>query len=71
MATDQEHNRLEPTIYDVALLAGVSHMTVSRVINGGEYVRQQTSEKVLAAIRELNYSPNQAAQDLARRNPRR
>lgn len=53
------------TIADVARLAAVSPMTVSRVINDGENVRGETREKVRAAIRELNYSPNFAARSLA------
>ncbi len=54
------------TIVDVAQLAGVSRMTVSRVINDGASVREATREAVLAAIRELNYAPNLAARTLVR-----
>ncbi|WP_260925942.1 LacI family DNA-binding transcriptional regulator [Novosphingobium sp. 9] len=54
-----------PTISDVATLAGVSMMTVSRVINADAKVRQSTREKVNAAIAELNYAPNRAARSLA------
>jgi LacI family transcriptional regulator len=50
---------------DVARLAGVSPMTVSRVVNGEKNVRPATREAVLAAARELNYSPNLAAKTLA------
>lgn len=50
---------------DVARRAGVSHQTVSRVINDPERVRTETREKVLAAIRELDYRPNRAARALA------
>ncbi|WP_417934696.1 LacI family DNA-binding transcriptional regulator, partial [Enterobacter cloacae complex sp.6700816] len=46
------------TIADVAQLAGVSPMTVSRVINGEQNVRPGTREKVQAAVAELNYVPN-------------
>ena len=49
---------------DVARKAGVSIMTVSRVINGAENVRPETREKVLEAIRELAYYPNAAARAL-------
>lgn len=49
---------------DVALLAGVSHMTVSRVINDPGSVARETRAKVLAAIRELDYRPNVAARTL-------
>jgi LacI family transcriptional regulator len=52
------------TIVDVAELAGVSRMTVSRVINDGAKVREATRLAVLAAIRELNYAPNLAARNL-------
>jgi DNA-binding LacI/PurR family transcriptional regulator len=49
---------------DVARLAGVSHQTVSRVLNGHPNVRPQTRAGVLAAIRELGYRPNAAARSL-------
>jgi len=49
---------------DVAELAGVSQQTVSRVVNSREYVGGDTRERVLAAMRELNYRPNRAAQAL-------
>jgi DNA-binding LacI/PurR family transcriptional regulator len=49
---------------DVAKLAGVSQQTVSRVVNGREYVGGDTRERVLTAMRELNYRPNRAAQAL-------
>jgi LacI family transcriptional regulator len=54
------------TIGDVARRAGVSAMTVSRVVNGGKNVRDSTREAVNAALRELDYSPNLAARSLAR-----
>ena len=54
-----------PTISDVARLAGVSPMTVSRVINAEGNVRAGTRDLVNAAISELNYAPNQAARSLA------
>jgi DNA-binding LacI/PurR family transcriptional regulator len=49
---------------DVAKLAGVSHQTVSRVINGSPQVRPATRERVLAAMAELDYRPNSAARAL-------
>lgn len=52
------------TISDVAKLAGLSVPTVSRVINNKEYVSQKTRQKVLDAIKELNYVPSTAAQQL-------
>jgi LacI family transcriptional regulator len=54
-----------PTISDVALLAGVSPMTVSRVINADANVRDSTREAVNAAIAQLSYAPNPAARSLA------
>ena len=45
-------------------MAGVSRMTVSRVINDGAKVRQATREAVQGAIRALNYEPNLAARNL-------
>jgi LacI family transcriptional regulator len=54
-----------PTIGDVARRAGVSPMTVSRVINGEANVRDTTREAVNAAITALNYAPNPAARSLA------
>ena len=50
---------------DVGRLAGVSHQTVSRVINGSRHVSPQTRERVLAAMRELGYRPNSIARALA------
>jgi len=54
-----------PTISDVAEIAGVSPMTVSRVINGEANVREATRDKVNAAIAALSYAPNRAARSLA------
>lgn len=50
---------------DVARLAGVSHQTVSRVLNDHPNVREQTRIRVRAAITELGYRPNRAARMLA------
>ena len=54
-----------PTISDVAKLAGVSPMTVSRVINAETNVRPATRDAVNVAIQTLNYAPNRAARSLA------
>jgi DNA-binding LacI/PurR family transcriptional regulator len=54
-----------PSIADVASLAGVSHQTVSRVLNDHPSVRQLTRARVLAAIDQLGYRPNTAARALA------
>lgn len=53
------------TIHDVASLAGVSLMTVSRVLNRETNVKAETRELVIAAMRELNYTPSSAARTLA------
>jgi LacI family transcriptional regulator len=58
-----------PTIADVARVAGVSPMTVSRVINREGSVRASTREAVESAIAELNYLPNRAARSLAGAGP--
>jgi DNA-binding LacI/PurR family transcriptional regulator len=52
-------------IKDVADRAGVSVATVSNVISGKRKVRAETAERVMTAVRELNYSQNSAARDLA------
>ncbi|WP_062050253.1 LacI family DNA-binding transcriptional regulator [Bacillus sp. JCM 19034] len=52
------------TIYDVAKLADVSPMTVSRVINQKGPISKSTKEKVEKAIETLNYIPNKSAQSL-------
>ena len=49
---------------DVGRLAGVSHQTVSRVINGSPKVRPETRRRVIAAMRELDYRPNTVARAL-------
>ena len=53
------------TIHDVAARAGVSVATVSRVLNGKELVREETSRLVLAAAKLLRYVPNVAARSLS------
>lgn len=54
-----------PSLTDVASLAGVSHQTVSRVVNRRPNVSDATRRKVHAAILELDYRPNAAARSLA------
>ncbi|MBE2224139.1 MAG: LacI family DNA-binding transcriptional regulator [Anaerolineae bacterium] len=54
------------TIRDVAAKAGVSHQTVSRVINGSDRVLPETRAKVEDAIAELDYSPNAIARSMAK-----
>lgn len=62
--------RSHATIRQVAALAGVSHQTVSRVINGNERVSQETRQRVEAAITELGYSPNAIARFMAQGHTR-
>ena len=56
--------RRPPVMADVARLAGVSHQTVSRVVNGQDHIRPETRERVEEAIRRLGYRPNKAARTL-------
>ena len=51
---------------DVAAKAGVSSATVSRVLNGADYVQPEYKERVLQAIAELGYRPNRLASNLRR-----
>ncbi|KGP90251.1 LacI family transcriptional regulator [Pontibacillus chungwhensis BH030062] len=55
------------TIKDVAREAGVSVATVSRVLNENGYVGEETKKKVLKAMNSLNYSPNEVARSLYKR----
>jgi LacI family transcriptional regulator len=55
----------QPTIYDVAQRAGVSIATVSRALNSLSSVRPATRDKVLAAMRELEFVPNSVARGLS------
>ncbi|MDR1411540.1 MAG: LacI family transcriptional regulator [Spirochaetaceae bacterium] len=52
------------TMKDVARMAGVTQPTVSHVINGTASISKEVSEKVLEAIRKLNYRPNELARGL-------
>ncbi len=58
------------TIVEVAKRAGVSTATVSNVIRGKRRVSEPRKERVLAAIRDLNYSPNEIARSLKSRQTR-
>ncbi len=56
-----------PTIRDVAKLAGVAPITVSRVINNTGYISDSTRKRVTAAIKKLGYVPNSLARSLRSR----
>ena len=49
------------TIRDIANMAGVSHMTVSRVLNDASKVRSETRARVLSIVRAHNFTPNPKA----------
>jgi len=66
---EEVERRGQPTMADVAKLAGVSPMTVSRVMNGKGLVRESTRRKVAEAVAALNYTPNQEARNLAGSKP--
>ena len=55
-----------PTIKDVALKAGVSVTTVSRVLNNRGYLSEELKEKVYGAMEALHYRPNELARSLSR-----
>lgn len=63
MAPSGERARV-PSIRDVARLAGVSHQTVSRVLNEHPSIRPETRKRVEDAIAVLDYKPNLAARAL-------
>ncbi|MCA9999728.1 MAG: LacI family DNA-binding transcriptional regulator, partial [Anaerolineales bacterium] len=60
-----DSNAKRATIKEVAAEAGVSAMTVSRVLNETGPVAEETTERVLAAISALNYIPHRGARALA------
>jgi LacI family transcriptional regulator len=69
-AIGREPKPARAVMHDVARLAGVSHQTVSRVINGHPHVREATRARVLQAMRQLDYRPNALARGLATRRSR-
>jgi LacI family transcriptional regulator len=64
------HVRVTPTIRDVARMAGVSIGTVSKALNAGGRLRQETRDTVLRIAREIGYRPNDLAQSLHRAKSR-
>lgn len=57
---------MKVSIFDVAKKSGLSVVTVSRVLNNASSVRPKNRDKVLQAMKELDYQPNAAARSLAR-----
>jgi len=53
-----------PTMADVAKLAGVGTMTVSRLLSGTVTVSEETAKRIHRAIEQLNYQPNEVARSL-------
>jgi LacI family transcriptional regulator len=68
--TANEKNQSQATIYDVADHAGVAISTVSRVLNESQDVADATRERVVDAIRELQFRPNRTAKSLAQHSTR-
>ena len=64
VAHSRRERRRAAVMADVAQLARVSYQTVSRVLHDSPHVRGETRKRVLAAIRQLDYRPNSAAQAL-------
>ncbi len=62
--TEETPKGRAPSMRDVARIAGVSHQTVSRVINHHPSIRESTKQRVLAVMDELQYRPNRAARAL-------
>ncbi len=54
----------QPTVKEVAKLAGVSPMTVSRTLAGGKNVRPEVQDRVLEAVTELGYYRNENARSI-------
>ena len=57
---------MNPTIYDVSRLSGVSTATISRAFSNPELVRESTRRKVFEAAEVLHYYPNAIARAMAR-----
>ena len=55
-------------IKEIARVAGVSPATISRVLNGSGYVKEETKKKVMAAVEKNNYTPSLIARSLSGRD---
>ena len=64
MYTQETPNTKSLTIKDIARLCGVGISTVSRVVNGHPYVKEETKKRVLAVMAEYHYTPNANAKNL-------
>lgn len=51
---------------DVAAASGVSYATVSRYLNGNPHVSAKAAERIAAAVKQVNYTPNNAVRSLVR-----
>ncbi|MDU3084880.1 MAG: LacI family DNA-binding transcriptional regulator [Streptococcus mitis] len=60
-------NGKKVTIYDIARLSGFSPKTVSRVINGGVNVKEETYQAIQKVIDDLSYIPNAYAKNLTKK----
>src|SRR5262249_25655914 len=69
-AYEETPRKRRPVMSDVARLAGVSHQTVSRVINDSDHVRAEPRERVVLAMQQLGYRPNSPAPARATGRPR-
>ena len=63
-----KENSVSATIRDVAKICGVSVSTVSRVLNGYTDISAETADRVWAAIRKLDFVPNNTARMLSKKN---
>lgn len=64
-AKKKKRPKQSPTMHEVSRLAGVTEMTVSRVIRGLDTVSPDTRDRVVQAIEDLGYVPNRAAGSLS------
>lgn len=63
------YNNKRPTIKDIAKIAGVSHVTVSQALRDFPTIADSTKERVKQIAKEIGYTPNISARNLALRTP--